>query len=366
MRQAQYQPRSPPKKPGIYLLDDDFDQSMFMTNPRNAPLHKEDYIVLKEYAILPGGAVSLHHPHKTENVPFRKWIRQFWQLLQKQAMWQVLAFRFITNIFQNFDSVAVSPMGQYWAKVQPFMDGITKAIGRVFYTMVLIFVGRFGLNWNWRWTIAITTICLIAIDGTVYFLAIWDVIRDPWFYTGVKLTDQLPTGVRFIVSAFVATELADLGNEGAVYGLVTTVSNLASPVSSAFYKFVDGFFELQDASFKLEKNTTSTDVRNYIRWQVSYSFIVAYGMKLFALVWLFLLPPQKAHVQRLKRYGMVSRLAGGLSMFLFGCFLTFSVFTNLVSIFDATSWWRRRPADYQSTNDNYQVSQAAINALSVD
>ncbi|KAH9153616.1 hypothetical protein AeRB84_004154, partial [Aphanomyces euteiches] len=343
MRQAQYQPRSPPKKPGIYLLDDDFD--MFMTNPRNAPLHKEDYIVLEEDAILPGGAVSLlskdaiaifiqytavgviyggiaalsfplikiyfgaqgyqtrayntlvnipwsfklfmgalsdcvpicglrHKPwiligwficlvslivlaclspgetslttkvpndhlstytllsivasfgyvmsdcasdalvvtyamreplairgrmqtaiytcrtvgeifsyllvgillnspkfggqfdfsiainviyiilcipcamamasaciiiteHKTETVPFRKWIRQFWQFLQKQAMWQVLAFRFISNIFQNFDSVAVSPMGQYWAKVQPFMDGITKVIGRVFYTMVL-------------------------------------------------------------------------------------------------------------------------------------------------------------------------------------------------------------------------------------
>ncbi|CAK4715579.1 unnamed protein product, partial [Aphanomyces euteiches] len=57
MRQAQYQPRSPPKKPGIYLLDDDFD--MFMTNPRNALLHKEDYIVLEEDAILPGGAVSL-------------------------------------------------------------------------------------------------------------------------------------------------------------------------------------------------------------------------------------------------------------------------------------------------------------------
>ncbi|KAG9398030.1 hypothetical protein AC1031_015055 [Aphanomyces cochlioides] len=280
--------------------------------------------------------------HKTEMVPFRKWIHQFWQLTQKQAMWQILAFRFINNVFQNYESTAPSPLGQYWAGVQPFMEGITKAIGYVIYTAILATVGRYGLNWNWRWTIAITSIALVVIDGTVYFLTIWDVVRNPWFYTGVTLTDQIPGGVRFIVSAFVATELADLGNEGAVYGLVTTVSNLTTPVSSVIYKLIDSYFYLTNDNFQKEANDTLSDeaFRSWMRWNVTSSFLVAYGMKLFALVWLFLLPPQKAHVQRLKRYGRVSPFAGGLSMFLFFFFLAFSLFFNLTSMFPDTAWWR--------------------------
>ncbi|KAG9398029.1 hypothetical protein AC1031_015054 [Aphanomyces cochlioides] len=185
---------------------------------------------------------------KTEMVPFRKWLHHFWQLAKKQAMWQVLAFRFISNVFQNFESVATSPLSQ---RVQPFMDGITKAIGYILYTLILGVVGRYSLNWNWRWTIALSTIGLVVID------------------------------------------------------LVTT--------------YIDSFFSLTNDNFKLEANdTTSTEEKTHIRWQVS--FFVAYGMKLLGLVWL---PPQKAYVQRLKRYGMVSSFAGGLSMALFFFFLAF-------------------------------------------
>ncbi|KAF0718914.1 Aste57867_1393 [Aphanomyces stellatus] len=278
---------------------------------------------------------------KTESVPFGKWIDQFWMLTQKQAMWQILAFRFISNVFQNFDSTANKPMAQYWAHVQPFTDAFTHALGWFIFSAILTIVGRYGLNWNWRWTIGVATVALIAIDATVYFLTIWNVVRNPWFYTGVTLTDQIPTGVRFIVSVFVATELADLGNEGAVYGLVTTINNLATPTATVLYKSLDSYFNYDDSKFRAEVNATTPESdRDEIRWNVSYSYLLAYAMKLGSLVWLFMLPPQKAHVQRLKRYGIVSPLAARITWVLFFIFLAFSIFVNLASMFQSTSWWR--------------------------
>ncbi|RHY51527.1 hypothetical protein DYB34_011839 [Aphanomyces astaci] len=278
---------------------------------------------------------------KTESVPFTKWAHQLWQLVQRQALWQILAFRFISNVFHNFDSTAGGPIAQYWAKVPPVTDALTRGLGYMIFSGILSVVGRYGLNWNWRWTIAITTIALIVIDGTVYLLTIWDVLRDPWFYTGVTLTDQIPSGVRFIVSVFVATELADLGNEGAVYGLVTTVNNLTIPVAAILYKWVNSYLKMTNADFASEmKPNASADTKNQVRWHVTYSYLISYGLKLLSLVWLFLLPPQKAHVQRLKRQGIVSSFAGGVTVVLFVVFLTFSVFFNLASMYDATKWWR--------------------------
>jgi len=58
------------------------------------------------------------------------------------------------------------------------------------------------------------------------------VVRNQWFFTGVALADNVPAGVRFIVSTYCAVEIADICNEGATYGLITIISNLASPVAS--------------------------------------------------------------------------------------------------------------------------------------
>ncbi|KAF0718912.1 Aste57867_1391 [Aphanomyces stellatus] len=269
---------------------------------------------------------------KTEKVPFAKWARQFWTLLQKQVVWQILAFRFLSNIFQNFSSTAISPMTSMWVKVEPLMFSMMQIVGSLLFSSILAVVGKYGLQWNWRWTIALATLGLVAIDSVVYFLAIWDICRNQYFFTGVILADEIPSGVRFIVSLFCAVEIADLGNEGAVYGLVTSVSNLTNPVATALYKFVNSFFRITNADIELD--TTA------VRWDVTYTFLIAYGMKIGSLGWLFLLPPQKAHLQRLKRYGITSRVAAWVSFVMFFLLLGYSFTTNVLSIFQSTACYR--------------------------
>ncbi|ETV71441.1 hypothetical protein H257_13324, partial [Aphanomyces astaci] len=268
------------------------------------------------------------HEYKTERVPFLKYMDGLWSLVQKQAMWQIMAFRFLSNVFQGFSSTAIPSMSSAWVKLWPIVDSMTTAVGSLIFAAIMSLVGKYGLHWNWRWTIAVSTLCLIFLDSLVYMLTIWDVCRNQWFFTGVVLADNIPSGVRFIVSIFCAVEIADLGNEGTVYGLVTTVNNLASPVAGVLYKWINAYF-------KVTLNDIKTDTTE-VRWHVTYTFWIAYGMKILSLAWLVLLPPQKAHLQRLKKYGVKSPLAGVLCICLFLSFLVFSVVTNLMSIFPST------------------------------
>ncbi|RQM28310.1 hypothetical protein B5M09_011729, partial [Aphanomyces astaci] len=253
---------------------------------------------------------------KSPGVPVSEWANNFWVLLQKRVMWQICAFRFINNMFQSIGSTAGTPLSSTWAGVEPLNDSLSSIIGNAIFSAILIVVAKWGLHWNWRWTIALGSIGVILVDGMVIFFTIWDVVRNQWFFTGVALADNIPGGVRFIVATYCAVEIADVGNEGATYGLVTTVSNLAGPFASVIYKYIDSYFMLSQDD--LRADTTE------VRWDVTYSYIISFGCKLIALTWLWMLPPQRNEMQELKKKGGKSKLAGVILIVVFTCCLAFS------------------------------------------
>ncbi|KAF0684224.1 Aste57867_23787 [Aphanomyces stellatus] len=269
--------------------------------------------------------------------PFRTWCSNFWSLLQEQATWQICAYSFLSSWFQGMATTAQSPLATYWAHVEPLNDSLSQIMGNLITAAVFAVVSRWGLNWNWRWTIAIASISVVLIDGSVAFLTIWDVVRNQWFYTGVALADNVPGGVLYIVSTFCAVEIADVGNEGATYGLVTTVSNLADPFSTFVYKYLDSYFAVNQDDIKSD----SDDVRR----DVTTVYVISYVFKLVALVWLCLLPPQKAQLHHLKRHGSTSRLAGVLLIALYIASLLLSFTSNLLSIYPATKCFRLAGGD---------------------
>ncbi|KAF0732976.1 hypothetical protein Ae201684P_018280 [Aphanomyces euteiches] len=269
---------------------------------------------------------------KSAGSRFVDWWVVFWQLLQQRVMWQICAFRFMNNVFNNMSTTADNGIATYWAHVEPINDSLQQLLAKVIFGVILVIVGKWGLNWNWRWIIATTSLAVVFIDMIVQFLVTWDVVRNQWFYTGVALSENIPDGVRFIVSAYCAVEIADPGNEGATYGLVTTVSNLASPFASVIYKYINSYLKLTTNDFK----TDSTEVR----WDVTYAFIIAYCCKVFALVFLFMLPPQKKEMQELKRTGGKSKLAGALLVIIFIAALSFSMTSSIMSIFPSTKCYR--------------------------
>ncbi|KDO25572.1 hypothetical protein SPRG_20695 [Saprolegnia parasitica CBS 223.65] len=269
---------------------------------------------------------------KTPRVPFGEWISMFWNLLQKRVLWQICAFRFVSNCFQSMGATPGGPISAYWAKVEPLNDSLSAVIGSLIFSGILVVVGKWGLNWNWRWTIALSSLGVVAVDSFVIFMTIFDGLRNQWFFTGVALADNVPGGVRFIVSTYCAVEIADVGNEGATYGLVTTISNLASPFASVIYKYIDSFFLVSVDNIKSDTPE--------IRWEVAYCYIISYSCKVGALFWLWMLPPQKAAMQELKKRGGSSKLAGAILILMFFGALSFSLTSNIMAVFPSTKCYR--------------------------
>ncbi|ETV69446.1 hypothetical protein H257_14820 [Aphanomyces astaci] len=251
---------------------------------------------------------------KTEPSSFILWWGTFWESLQSRVTWQICLFRFVSNVFQGVRTTAGLPVSTYWAGVEPLNDSLSSIIGSLMFAGILVVVGKWGLNWNWRWTITAGTLGMIIIDGFVVYMTIWDVVRNQWFFTGIALADNIPHGIRFIVSTYVAVEIADKGNEGAIYGLVSTVNNLAGPFARIFYKYINSYF-------KVHQNDIKSDTLE-VRWDVAYVYMISYGFK------------------ALKARGGKSKVAGVILVATFVACVSFAVTSNIMSIFPSTKCYR--------------------------
>lgn len=279
---------------------------------------------------IPAALWFVQEPPLGDNVPrFGQYMRGLWILIQNSAMVQILAYRFFSGIFDGFTVTAGDPIQRYWARVHPLNESLFSVIGLIVFSAALYMTKRIGLGWSWRRVIAWTTVSVITLDAVVGMLTIWDVLRSQWFWLGTPILEELPQAMNFLVSTFVVVELAEIGNEAAVYGLLTTVSNLSTPFASCISKTVNALFDV-----------SVTDIihdSKHVRRDVTWTYVIAYVMKLLSLAWLPLLPRQKRETQVLKRRARQWFWGGILTIFVFVFALLWSVTTNLLSIFPTTS-----------------------------
>ncbi|RHZ30396.1 hypothetical protein DYB37_003979, partial [Aphanomyces astaci] len=113
---------------------------------------------------------------------FRETFSDLWNAAKKRAVWQLMAFNFLNAHFLHSD---------------------------------------------WRLVIFVTTVVTVAIQWTVDFVMVFDVVRSPEFYVGVPLTYQVPVAIRNVVVTFATVEIADERFEASTYALISTM-NLAA------------------------------------------------------------------------------------------------------------------------------------------
>ncbi|KAI9987687.1 hypothetical protein PInf_023731 [Phytophthora infestans] len=244
----------------------------------------------------------LHEDRVTGNLSFGEYMSSFWTLLQKRAIYQIVAYKFFSGVFNSFNIVSSSNIKLYWVHATPFNNSFMTIVGTVFYAITLALTGKYGLDWNWR-TIIIVTMCgALSIDAFMTMFTVWDIVRNQWFWLGVPMIEYLPDGIRFMIATYVVVELAEPGHEGALYGLLTATTNLTTPFGRSMAKLVNGQFNvwLKD----IQADTTM------VRRDVTITIWICYCMKLLSLAFLPLLPRQKAETQELKRTGGSSRVMG--------------------------------------------------------
>jgi hypothetical protein len=265
---------------------------------------------------------------KHPGIVLKDYLFEFWELLQMRPMYQVIAYKFFSGIFENFTVVCADPMQEMWAKATPLNDRMLHIAGNAIFAITLFCTGKYGLHWNWRWMHLITVVAVTAMDAFVTLLTTWDVVRSQWFWLGVPVVENLPQGIGFIISTYVLVELAGEGNEGAVYGLVSTVANLSIPFASTLTKSINAGFKVTSVDIALD--TTE------VRWEVTYVLLIRYAVNLLGLCFLPLLPPQKAETQELKRTGGKSKCLGAFTIVYVIFALCWSVMVNIMSIYPST------------------------------
>lgn len=266
---------------------------------------------------------------KRERVSFRTYMKDLWTLVQTRAVYQIVFFNFFSNVFANFSTTAASPVMRFLVKVEPINSTISDVVGTLLFLFGIFVTGKYGLAWNWRWITVVTGVMVITVDAIVTFLTVWDVVRSQWFWLGVPIAINVPAGISFIIGTYVVVELASDGNEGAVYGLLTMVSNLSSPFAATLTKIIDR-----------EWNMTNQRIQNddhSIRMDITESYILMYCMTIVSWFFLILLPKQKAETQELKRTGGSNKWLGAITVFYVAFAFEWSVMTNLMGIFDSTS-----------------------------
>ncbi|KDO19341.1 hypothetical protein SPRG_15403 [Saprolegnia parasitica CBS 223.65] len=130
---------------------------------------------------------------------------------------------------------------------------------------------------------------------------------------------MLPQGVLFIVATFVIVELAEVGNGGFVYGLLTTVSNLQSAVGSVLANRIY-------SNFDVDEDAIISDTK-HVRNQIAYTYIIYYTGFFIACCTAVFLPKQN-----LQRTGRQFPLIVGLVLCF--CMLVYSITFSILSMFD--------------------------------
>ena len=153
-------------------------------------------------------------------------------------------------------------------------------------------------------------------------------------FTSARRFWAIPDGVNFVVSTFVIVEMAESGNEGLVYGLLTTTYNLGSPFGRALGNQIYAAFEpsLDDAQNYVGDSAT-------FRNTVAASFALSYFFAFAAQLTLLLLPGQKEEAQRRKRV-WPRRTRYAISVVLVAVALAYSLTINFLSVSEATQCLR--------------------------
>ncbi|KAG7379992.1 hypothetical protein PHYPSEUDO_007865 [Phytophthora pseudosyringae] len=258
----------------------------------------------------------------------RTYMGVLWETLQSRAVYQVIAYSFFSGVFGGISYVASDPVTMYWARATSFNIAVSQIIGSGVTAVTLTLMGRYGLDWDWRHVIVLTTMAVVALDSVCTMLTTWAVVRNQWFWLGLPVVETIPSSVNFIVSSFVVVELADTGNEAAIYGLLTTVGNLSNPFSATLTKAIDEPFAVSNKDILNDSHITRRDV--------TITVLISYTSKLLSLLFLVLLPRQKVQTQELKRSGRRSKLLGGITIAYCMFALIWSLLINLLGIFEST------------------------------
>jgi len=267
--------------------------------------------------------------NRSEAPILKYYVLNLWEFVQTRAAYQLIGYNFLSNFCLNFTYVAYDPITAYWVSLSNTVSGLSVVLGNVTFGAVLTVVGRYGLLWNWRTMTTWAVIGWVVLDILGSTFITWDIVRNEWFWALISTCQGMTMALPFIVSLYVIIELAGENNEGAVYGLLTSSMNLSLPFAYTLSKYVNAPFNISNEDIQNDSHRT--------RRLVTITALISNVVQLLALLFLPLLPRQKAETQDLIKTGGSSRKWGIFTLVVLTFALIWSNVVNVLSVFESTS-----------------------------
>jgi len=250
-------------------------------------------LALLSAAMVPVSWICISEPAPGAHKTVMAYIELCYNALQSRGMFCVAIYSISHGVVGGVSTTAAPNVTKVWAGVHTLQAQLFTVLAMAIFAAGIVLVKRYLLHTNWRYVISGTTVLLTAIDAVFTYCTIYDIVRNQYFYLGESAIVMVPAAAKFLVTSFVVVELAGDGQEGMVYGLLTTLHNLGGPIARGLSNTVYGlaFDGLTDAS-NYAKDTSA------FRNTVAHSYTLGYSLGLISLLLLYYLPSQKAQAHQ--------------------------------------------------------------------
>ena len=254
-----------------------------------------------------------------------KFLKSFWEQIQRRAMWQILLYSMVSHITFGVENAAKTSANYVLLDLHTSQYQIMILMEKCIFFVGLTYIRKYALHLSWR-KMMIAGSTLVTVFNALYFLIIFDVLRSPAFYIFTDVSSKFIFTLNFLASLFCMVEIAEPGYEAITYSLITTAGNAVSPLSSVIsYQFLAFFPELAT------QESIATDTPQ-VRHELGILHAITIVINLTSLLSLPLLPRQKKETRELVASGEKNKFWGAFALMSGLTFLIYSTIVTFVTV----------------------------------
>jgi hypothetical protein len=231
--------------------------------------------------------------------------------------------------------------------VQQMQQQLAYLASAVTYAFALYAMHALSSSVSWHSVIRTSVVLQVTVQVAVYWATAVGTIRDQYFFLAADLVSGLGIGVNFVVATLSLVEMAPIGHEATVYGVVSALYAIAPALGRGIANVV---FGAGSHLLGLSKSfPLLVDGANYIgdtpefRAEVLVSILLGTTVCLCSLLLLPLVPPDATSAHSATRNRKSVRFSAcfwfASTVVLVTGLSTVAIVLNVLSIVPTTSCW---------------------------
>ena len=168
-------------------------------------------------------------------------VRDLYRTSKRQAVWQILLYTLVLGTLLGVQNAARTNANRVWLNLTTMQNTVIGILDTLLFIVALQFIRTKGLKFSWRKMLLIGKVFLLVMNF-MYLLIVYDVTRNPWFYTVFSVSDEFSFLLADVVGQFPSPEIAEPGFESMTYALILTAMSISRLLSAVISQQLLSFF----------------------------------------------------------------------------------------------------------------------------